>query len=160
MTYHITSPGYIGSQAIADTSTVQNHPLGTRVNAYDPTYGEGKFIYCVGVASTVVGDCVLIKPNGFTTIRSVANGIGPVGFAMSANVASQYGWYQIYGAARGQVATVASLASLFLSSAGVLDDASVTGDRVWNAKVTAVTTSATVQTIEIAHPFVQDGQAV
>jgi hypothetical protein len=46
-------------QAISDTSTTQLVPLGTRVKAIDKAstaYGEGEFIYLLGVASTVVGD--------------------------------------------------------------------------------------------------------
>ena len=53
MAYHITDQ-VVGSQAIATTDTDQLHPLGTIVRAYDPTYGEGEFIYLLGVASTAI----------------------------------------------------------------------------------------------------------
>src|SRR6185312_15318133 len=48
----------LGLQPIALTSTVQNHPEGFIVEAQDPTFGGGEFIYLKGVASTVVGSMV------------------------------------------------------------------------------------------------------
>ena len=50
-----TVSNYVGAQPIEDTSTTQKHPLGTIVRGTDPTYGEGEFIYLLGVANTVVG---------------------------------------------------------------------------------------------------------
>jgi len=90
MTWRITD-GKIAYQRIADTSTTQNHPFGTIVRAADPTYGEGEFIYLLGVASTAVGDAVTFNSaTGQTTRAAVgANKTLPVAFAMSANVASQ-----------------------------------------------------------------------
>ena len=67
MAYVITSSIAAGAQAIADTSTTQRHPLGTIVNAYDPTYGAGEFIYLLGVANTVVGSAATYNADGFTT---------------------------------------------------------------------------------------------
>ena len=57
MAYHI-SDTLIGSQKIAENSATQKHPVGTIVRAEDPTYGEGEFIYLIGVASTIVGSLV------------------------------------------------------------------------------------------------------
>lgn len=86
-------------QAIADTSTTQLLPLGTVVRAKDPTYGEGEFIYLLGVASTAVGSAVSFNATTHQTtlLPNTANLSCPVAWAMSANVASQYGWYQIKG---------------------------------------------------------------
>jgi hypothetical protein len=89
-----------GFQPIANTSTTKEHPLGTVVKAYDPTYGEGEFIYLLGVANTVVGSAVTFTASGVTALAPVGtNKPQPIAFAMSANVASQYGWYQISGLA-------------------------------------------------------------
>lgn len=95
------SDGQIGGQAIADTSTTQYHPLGTIRRATDPTYGGGEFIYLLGVASTVVGSVVTYHPSTHqTALCPVGNNLAkPIAIAMSANVASQYGWYQISGLA-------------------------------------------------------------
>jgi len=75
--------------------------LGSIAKAYHPTFGEGEFIYLLGVASTVVGLTVRYNATTFQTTISptTANTGGPVAVAMSANVANQYGWYQIGGLA-------------------------------------------------------------
>ncbi len=99
MAYQITDT-VVGAQQIATNSTTQNHPLGTVIRAKDPTYGEGEFIYLQGVASTAVGDAVTYDVS-FLTARAAAGNALPraVAFAMSACVASEYGWYQIGGIA-------------------------------------------------------------
>lgn len=91
----------IGAQPIANTDTTQRHPLGTIVKGVDPTYGEGEFIYLLGVASTVVGSPVTYDPSTYqTALAAVGTNLPrPIAFAMAANVASQYGWYQISGVA-------------------------------------------------------------
>ena len=88
-----------GAQPIDTTSTVQKHQLGTVVRGWDPTYGEGEFIYLLGVASTVTGLWVTYNTTTYQTTlgANTANLSCPVAFAMSANVAAQYGWYQIAG---------------------------------------------------------------
>jgi len=93
--------GFIGGQNIADTSTTLNHALGTIVTAQDPTYGGGEFIYLLGVGSTVVGSVVTYHPSTYqTALCPVGNALSkPIAIAMSANVASSYGWYQISGLA-------------------------------------------------------------
>ena len=90
-----------GGQAIATTDTVKQHPLGTIITGTDPTYGEGEFIYLLGVASTVVGSPVTFDALTYqTTLAAVGTNLPRrVAFAMSANVASSYGWYQISGMA-------------------------------------------------------------
>lgn len=101
----VSSDVKLGTQPINVTSTTQAHPLGTTMKAVDAVYGEGTFIYLAGVASTVAGDWVAYDTKAGTTVRTVAASVGPVAIAMSANVASQYGWYQVVGA------SVASTAS-------------------------------------------------
>jgi hypothetical protein len=98
--YRIVVP-LVGAQPITETSTTKNHPLGTIVRAeeYGAGYGEGEFIYLAGVASTAAGDLVVYDAKAGTTTRTVAASRGRVAVAMSANVASQYGWYQISGEA-------------------------------------------------------------
>lgn len=130
MAYTIQSP-LVGAQPIGVTDTVQNHPLGTRVFATDPTYGAGEFVYLKGVASTAVGDVVVYDQYAGTSTRAVAGSRGPAAVAMSANVASQYGWYQVSGAAVVNCGTVAANAPLFATAtAGSVDDAVVTGDKI------------------------------
>jgi hypothetical protein len=99
MTYAVST--LAGAQPIANTSTTAAHALGTIVRAADPTYGEGEFIYLLGVASTTVGSIVTYDPTTYLTTLSAVGGNIPraVAVSMSANVASQYGWYQISGQA-------------------------------------------------------------
>ena len=162
MAYDIVNP-IIGAQPIADTSTVQNHPLGTIVSAVDPTLGAGEFVYLVGVASTVLGSFVTYNASDNSTNLLAANAIGPVGVAMSINVASQYGWYQISGKAVGKaLAGFADNGNVYATAtAGSIDDAVVAGDRVKLAKgASAVGTHSTgLAYFEIQRPFMDDALA-
>ena len=164
MTYAITN-ARIGMQAIAITDTVQNHPLGTIVTANDPTYGGGEFIYLKGVASTAIGSMVDYDSYlGTTALSPATGGIGPVAVAMSANVASQYGWYQIAGTAAVAAPNVAVVGAEVFSLAatpGSVDDAAVNGEQILNAKfsTTTGTPSAGLALIQIDRPFHQ-GQVV
>lgn len=162
MAFRITDQ-LLGSQPIADTDTTQRHPLGTIVRAVDPTYGGGEFIYLLGVASTAVGSWVTYNPDDFSTALLAANAIGPVAIAMSANVASQYGWYQIQGKAVGRVLTgFVDNANVYATgTAGSIDDAVVAGDRVKGAVGASAigTPSAGLAEIEIARPFMDDALA-
>ena len=162
MAYVINTP-IAGAQAIASNSTVQNHALGTIVRATDPTYGAGEFVYLKGVASTAVGSWVLYNPDDFSTSLLAANDIGPVAVAMSACVASEYGWYQISGKAVGKaLAAYADNGLVYATAtAGSIDDAVVAGDRVKQAKgASAVDTPSTgLAEFEIARPFMDDATA-
>lgn len=157
MAYRI-SDQIVGSQPIADTSTTQNHPLGLVVNAVDADRGAGKFIYLKGVASTAVGSWVTYNADDWTTALLTANAIGPVAVAMSANVASQYGWYQVFGKASGLAGDVADNGNVFIDTVdGQVDDAVVAGDRVQQAKFASAEDTATnLADVEIAYPFVDD----
>lgn len=150
-------------QAIADTSTTQLLPLGTRIRAVDGTYGAGEFVYLKGVASTAVGSWVLIAEDDYSTTLLAANDIGQVAVAMSANVASQYGWYQVRGKAIGKALTgFLDNANVYsTATAGSVDDAVVAGDRVKQCKgASAVDTPSTgLAEFEIDCPFVDDALA-
>ncbi len=164
MAYVVQNP-LAGFQPIAVTDTTQNHALGTIVRAVDPTYGEGEFIYLKGVASTVVGSLVDYDSYLATTALAPATGgIGAVAVAMSANVASQYGWYQISGSAvvkAPNAMTVGAEVFMLAATPGSIDDAAVNGEQVLNAKVstTTATPSSGLAVIQIDRPFHQ-GQVV
>lgn len=93
----------LGIQPIANTQTTKAHDLGTIIRAVDPTLGFGEFIYLLGVVGTLTGLMVYYDSNNGITVLTTTSGVvnrgQPVAVAMSANVASQYGWYQIAGAA-------------------------------------------------------------
>lgn len=155
MAYAFADPK-VGMQPIAATSTVQNHPIGTRVTAYDPTYGEGEFIYLKGLASTAVGEVVIYDTYTNTTKRGVAGDRGPVAVAMSANVANQYGWYQTRGAAVVKVAAgfAAGGNVYWTATAGTVDDAVVAGDKIDGIRgKTAIDTPSTGFAVcQLAYP--------
>lgn len=160
MAYVPTNPS-LGNQAIAVTSTKQNGALGRIIQAVDPIYGAGEFIYLKGAASTAIGTLVSYDQNlATTTIVPATGGKGPVAVAMSANVANQFGWYQIVGAAAVAAPNAMSPgADVFMLAAtpGSVDDAAVAGEQVLGAVVstTTGTPSAGLAIIQINRPFMQ-----
>lgn len=162
MTYAVQN-AIVGTQPIAETSATQRHPLGTRIKATDPTYGEGEFIYLKGLANTAIGSWVTFSQDDNSTTLLAANAIGPVAVSMSANVASQYGWYQIYGKAIGKaLANYADNGLVYATAtAGSVDDAVVAGDRVKLALgASAIDTPSTgFAEFEIQYPFMDDATA-
>lgn len=160
MAYTPNTNALIGQQ-IADTSTTKKAVLGTRIQAKDPTYGPGEFIYLKGVASTVTGDAVIYYPDDWTTARATTSTAGFVAIAMSDNVANQYGWYQIFGKAVVKAATVANDAKAWATAtAGTLDDATADGFMVHNAYFGSAdgTPAAGFAELEIMYPYI-DGIA-
>lgn len=162
MAFTIAENTLIG-QAFAETSTTAKHALGLIVQGKDPTYGVGEFVYLKGAASTVVGSWVTYNADDYSTDLLAANAIGPVAVAMSANVANQYGWYQISGKAVGKaLAGFVDNANVYATStAGSVDDTVVAGDRVKLAKgASAVDTPSTgLAEFEIHRPFMDDAVA-
>ena len=153
---------HVGLQGIATTDTTQKHPLGKIVRAVSDTYGEGEFIYLLGVASTAVGS--IVTYNGLTYATALApvgtNKAQPVAIAMSANVASQWGWYQISGVAVVKKTCTVSLAAG--ATVGVLTTgliaASGTGKEVQGALVATVasaTAGRTTVNVVIDRPHMQ-----
>lgn len=98
MAYMLTE-GRIGYPRIAVKTSSPTIPVGTRCKGYDPTYGEGEFIYLIGVGSTEVGLMVTYDATTYqTAIAGTTAGQGaPVAIAMSANLGGSYDWYQIAG---------------------------------------------------------------
>lgn len=140
----------LGLQPITTTSTTQLHPIGKVIQAYDNTtsgYGNAEFMYLNGVASTVVGSLVTYNQvTGVTALcPSTANLAQPLAVAMSANVAAQWGWYQI-----GGVATIKKTAvkinpnvALFISATtGRVFPTATTGKAVLGARSANATTIA------------------
>ena len=149
MAYTISTP-LIGAQPIAVTDTTQNHAVGTIVRGVDPTYGEGEFIYLKGVASTAVGSIVTYNTSSGTTALAPVgtNKPQPVAVAMSANVASQYGWYQISGiavVAKSATVSLAANVAIGVKTIGLVASTG-SGKEVQGALVAAVASAATGRT--------------
>lgn len=154
---YVHSENELGLQPIAAFSSIQNHPLGKIVRAFDATLGAGEFIYLKGVASTVVGSLVTyVASTGVTalsTTSGVVNGGAPLAVAMSANiVATTFGWYQIEGDAVIKKTAVkvdpAGTTKVYLSAtAGRVMQTSVAGRQVIGARwITATTVTSTTST--------------
>lgn len=164
MAYTFQDP-VLGLQPIAVTDTVQRHALGYIAKAVDPLYGLGEFIYLKGIGSTAVGSMVDYDTYlGVTALSPATAGSGSVAVAMSPNVALQYGWYQIEGAAVVKAPNAMVVGADVFSLAatpGSVDDAAVNGEQIMNAKVstTTGTPGAGLGVIQINRPFHQ-GQIV
>lgn len=164
MTYYTTGNELI-TQPIAENSSTQKQRLGQIVKAFDPTYGEGEFIYLKGVASTIVGSCVTWNSSTYqTTLAAVsANLPMSVAFAMSACVANEYGWYQISGlAVAAKSATICCVAgaAVAVKTTGLISKTSTSGKQLLNAIVTTTASAATGRTtvlLQINRPCHQGG---
>lgn len=153
----------LGIQPITRTSTVQNHPLGKIVKGVDATLGEGEFIYLLGAANTLAGLVYSYNATTWQTVvlPSTANLGTPIAIAMSANVASQYGWYQIEGQATVLKSAVAVTpqAKVYISgTSGRLMPTSASGKQIIGAKfanLTTVTSTTSTATVLISRPTCQ-----
>lgn len=160
-----------GSQPGQSAFAGQEHPLGTIIPASDPVYGDGEFIYLLGVAGTVVGSLVTwggssgVAPGAVPTFQTAlapatANLAQPVAVAMSANLAGQYGWYQITGnAVVAENGTFAANAPVFLTAAtaGVVTTAIAAGKQILNARsiIADGQPAAGFGVMEMSRPFAQ-----
>ena len=163
MAYTPSTPE-LGIQPIPVNSAVQNHPLGRVITAYDPTLGEGEFIYLLGVANTVVGSAVTYNATTFQTSIAIgtANQGGTVAVAMSANVAGQYGWYQVGGltSIKKTAVIVSAAKKVYLVSStvtgnGRISAASVTGKQILGARsanLTAVASATSTVMVMLDRP--------
>lgn len=142
MTFKLASP-QIGMQKLDETSTTQKHPLGTIVRGLDDTYGEGEFIYLRGIGSTVVGSLVAYSASFLTALHTTALAAPvPVAVAMSANVANQYGWYQISGQAAVVKANSVSFAAAAALAGGSGLAIAIASGLILNGALVAVVASA------------------
>jgi hypothetical protein len=74
---------------------------------------------------------------------------------MSANVANQFGWYQISGSAVVKAGTVAANASVYVTAtAGTVDDAVVATDKIDGARFKTAdgTPAAGFAVVELSRP--------
>lgn len=153
----------LGVQPIAVNSATQNHPLGKIVDGYDPTFGGGEFIYLLGVASTIVGSLVTYNATTFQTALSVNTAVQavPVAVAMSANVATQFGWYQIAGLAviKKTAVAVTPQVPVFLSTTAgrvrVIASAGLEVVGARSANLATIASTVSTVTVLINRPHLQ-----
>ena len=154
MTYRTVTSGIAAHQPIADTSSTARHPIGTILQAQDPTYGSAEFIYLKGVTSTAVGSVVTYNSTtGVTTLAAAGTNLPhPIAVAMAATDGSSYGWYQISGQAVMAKSSATSLAAgvaVGVKTAGFIASTG-TGKEVNGAIVMAVASAKTgVTTVRV-----------
>ena len=158
---YVPTENILGLQRIADTETTARHTLGTRIRAVDSTYGEGTFIYLLGVDNTEVGLMVKWNATTYQTViltNTVVQAV-PIAVAMSANTGSKYGWYQVEGNAVIKKTAVKVLAqvTLFISATAgrvkalASNGLQIVGARSANLATVTSTTSTVVVTINNPH---------
>lgn len=140
----------------------QEHPLGTIIRGYDPTFGEGEFIYLLGVTSTRAGSLVSWDAVTFQTtlVLTTARLSAPVAIAMSANVGGQWGWYQISGMATALKAAdqITAITNCYLGTTGIITKVSAAGKQILGARIiftATVTTTTSFCTVHLSRPVVQ-----
>lgn len=160
MAYAFQTPS-LGFPLVTDLQEVADAtvPFGTIATAVDPTYGSGEFIFMKGAASVARGSWVIYNTDDGTVSRLAPNAIGDVAVAMAAITASYAGWFHLSGkAVAAEAGGIASNASVWIASTGVVDDTLVSGDRVQRAKTASGgdTPSSGLAEFEIARPFVNN----
>lgn len=140
-------PPVVGSST--DIHTVAQNALGT-----EATDAAGnRYVYLKGVASLVANDWVFYDESTFVTTRTVANSKGAVAIAQAAVLAGQFGWFGVWGAFTGNVATGAANGKVWVTStAGRVDNTDVAVDLVLNA-IQRSATAANLATFGLRYPI-------
>ncbi len=162
MAYLLVTPR-IGAQPIGNTSTTQNHPLGTVLQAKDSALGEGEFIYVQASNSITQYDAVVIKAGYKIAPLTITNGKAAVevGFAQTAiGTKDDFAWVQKNGRplVRFAIATQPDIALYASSAGGVLDDASNSVLIAGLVAITQVTNSAGPATCVARYPTIVTGK--
>lgn len=139
---------FAGAQPFNDwfePDTVKRHPLGTKIEAVDPFWGQGTFIYIESGAAILKGSVVMWDEShvGALLPSTVTQGF-PFGIAMAPMASGTFGWIQVEGRAVYKTnATVAADGVLAIAAAGILG-ATATGKQVLGIRnrVTAAGTKA------------------
>lgn len=146
----------LGYGRFDEFGTTLLYPLGTRVKVKDvgtTDYGYGELIYLQGIGSTVRGSVVTINDNWLTALV-VADAKGGVGVALSACVASNYGWYQILGrgVATSETTIVDGTQAYVGATAGYIDDAATAGDQIIGMIISSTTDTSTCLVTMTTYP--------
>ena len=125
------------------TTTIPTPPnqLGAIVKAVDPTYGQGEFVFLLGVASLAVGNLVTWNAATYQAVLPTFAQAGKSGesvaFAMSTPTATQYGWFQISGTAVALKLTATAVSAnkpIGYISTNVVGRTLTSGRQILNAK--------------------------
>lgn len=116
--------GYVGHNPFNDwfvPDTTARHVLGTQLNANDPFWGWGEFIYVKSADAILKGSLTMWDEsyNGVLLPTTVNQGF-PFGVAMNAMASGTFGWLQIAGRCVYKTnATVAADVAVAVAAAGI-----------------------------------------
>lgn len=132
--------------------TTQRMQLGTVIQAVDPYWGYGEFMYIKSNDAIIKGSLVIVGtfPTFLGTLLPSTASLGaPFGVAMAPMASGTYGWIQISGCAVYKTsATVAADAAVGIGSAGMIGAYSTAKGmvNVHNLKAATATTTVTAGT--------------
>lgn len=146
------------------------------VHGYDDNLGGGEFVYAKFAGTIAAGAWVTLVPSlsggvvvsTATAWDGTANTGFPLGVAVAAGAAGQWGWFQVGGNAVAKTSgTTAAGDKVFWQAAGVTSSTGVNGKQVMgaqcataaNASVGGSAIGAGLSVVQIARPHVQ-GQIV
>lgn len=127
--------------------TTQRHPIGVVVDAVDPFWGFGEFLYVKSNDTILKGSVCMWDEVGQAALlpSTVTQGF-PFGVAMAPMASGTYGWLQISGRAVYKTnATVAADGVLAIAAAGILG-ATATGKQVLGIRNRISATGTKTQT--------------
>lgn len=132
--------------------TTQRMQLGTVIQAVDPYWGYGEFMYIKSNDAIIKGSLVIVGtfPTFLGTLLPSTASLGaPFGVAMAPMASGTYGWIQISGCAVYKTsATVAADAAVGIGTAGMIGAYSTAKGmvNVHNLKAATATTTVTAGT--------------
>lgn len=132
--------------------TTQRMQLGTVIEAIDPYWGYGEFMYIKSNDAIIKGSLVIVGtfPTFLGTLLPSTASLGaPFGVAMAPMASGTYGWIQISGCAVYKTsATVAADAAVGIGTAGMIGAYSTAKGmvNVHNLKAATATTTVTAGT--------------
>lgn len=116
-----------GAQPISgwfEPDTTQRFPLGMKLDAVDPFWGYGSFVYGKSAAALNYANVVVMQAalfGSFDKVPNTANLGQPVLLTMNEMAISEFGWFQKAGVGVAKFnATVAAAASVGITAAGIL----------------------------------------
>lgn len=145
-------------QTAFDISAVYSSINEAGANLGDIFETKGKvYVFLKGVSGTAANQAVTYDEN-FATALIAANGVGPVAVAQAAVVDDKYGWYQVYGNASVLSGTVAADKALYVAASNLIDDASVSGDKI-NGMISRAASSGGSTAVWMMYPYIDDASS-
>lgn len=137
------------------TAVYTNTPHAVGSRAYDDEGNE--YIFLMGLATMINGGWVTYDEVGTTTLLA-ANAKGPVAVAMATPLATQQGWFCIFGKVQAFLAANCADNALIgvEVASGYVGDARVAGDEIYGAISRGASTASAKATVQIWYPFVDD----